>query len=554
MKQSRFRGIAILIFILATVFFMIPNIMQMVSPDSVKYLPDFWGSKKLKLGLDLRGGMQILLDVDTSKLPEKEKDGAVKSAIEVIRNRIDQFGVAEPSIQRVGTSRIMVQLPGLKEINRAKDLIGKTALLEFKMVAESDQIKNVMNAMDVFLSSNIDRYRYLNKYDEKSKEPKKSGNAASDILKNTAAPADSNKAQIDSLLAADSGHIFTNLTGTGKENGTVSYEDVDLVQALLKDSLFIQAVPSGFQIALGKEDKNDPKADREIYVLFSNAEVTGKYLSNAQTKIGSGYDPKTANKPYISFKFNREGAKKFDRLTGDNIKKRLAIVLDGIVYVAPTIQDRISRGEGQITGNFTLEETNDLVIVLKAGNLPAPVSIAEERTVGSTLGSDSIKAGAMATGMAFLFIVLFMLVYYGFSGLLADFALLINIFFIMAMMSMFQATLTLPGIAGIILTFGMAVDANVLIFERIREELKAGKTVRSAVESGFSRAMVTIWDSNLTTLIAAAVLYQFGTGPIRGFAVTLSIGILGSMFCAIVIVKAIFDNFVTKNNPSKLSV
>jgi SecD/SecF fusion protein len=553
MKQSTFRGVAILVFILATVFFMIPNIIQMVSPDSIKYLPDFWGSKKLKLGLDLRGGMQILLDVDTSKLPEKEKDGAVKSAIEVIRNRIDQFGVAEPSIQRVGSDRIMVQLPGLKEINRAKDLIGKTALLEFKLVAEGEQVKSVMNAMDIFLSTHIDRYRYLNKFNEQSKEPK-TANAAADILKNKAASVDSTKATIDSLLAADSGHIFTNLTGSGKENMSVAYEDIALVQTLLSDSLFVNAIPSGFQIALGKEDKNDPKADREIYVLFSNAEVTGKYLSFAQTKIGSGYDPKTANKPYISFKFNREGAKKFDRLTGDNVKKRLAIVLDGIVYVAPVIQDRISRGEGQITGNFTLQECNDLVIVLKAGNLPAPVSIAEERTVGSTLGSDSIKAGAMATGMAFLFIVLFMLLYYGFSGLLADFALVINIFFIMAMMSMFQATLTLPGIAGIILTFGMAVDANVLIFERIREELKAGKTVRSAVESGFSRAMVTIWDSNLTTLIAAAVLYQFGTGPIRGFAVTLSIGILGSMFCAIVIVKAIFDNFVTKNNPSKLSI
>ncbi|HNX00884.1 MAG TPA: protein translocase subunit SecD, partial [Candidatus Cloacimonadota bacterium] len=421
--------------------------------------------------------------------------------------------------------------------------------------AEGTQAKDVVNAMDVYLSKNIDRYRYLNKYNDKTNnEEKKTGNAATDILKTTKTAADTNRVVLDSLLAADSGHIFSNLVGSGKDTMTIAYEDANLLQTLVQDSLFKQAVPSGFQIAIGKEDKNDPRADRDVYVLYSNAEVTGKYLSNAQTKIGSGYDPKTANKPYISFKFNREGARKFDRLTGDNIKKRLAIVLDGIVYVAPVIQDRISRGEGQITGNFTMEECNDLVIVLRAGNLPAPVSVAEERTVGSTLGTDSIKSGALATGMALVFIIVFMLLYYGLSGLLADFGLIINIGFILAMMSLFQATLTLPGIAGIILTFGMAVDANVLIFERIREELKAGKTVRSAVEAGFHRATVTIWDSNLTTLIAAAVLYQFGTGPIRGFAVTLSIGILGSMFCAIVIVKGIFDNFVTKNNPDKLSV
>jgi preprotein translocase subunit SecD len=265
MKKTKFRGIAILIFIVATIFFLVPNILQMVSPDTLKYLPEFWGNKKLKLGLDLQGGMQILLDVDTSQLPEKEKDNAVKSAIEVIRNRIDQFGVAEPSIQRIGTDRIMVQLPGLKEINRAKDLIGKTALLEFKLVAEGEQVKSVMNAADVFLAKNIDHFRYLQKFSETDKN-KPANTTAANILQKTAA--DTSRAAVDSLLAEDSGHIFTNLVGSGKENMSIGYEDFNLMQTLLSDSMFTAAIPTGFQISMGKEDKNDPRADREIYVLY----------------------------------------------------------------------------------------------------------------------------------------------------------------------------------------------------------------------------------------------------------------------------------------------
>ena len=228
--------------------------------------------------------------------------------------------------------------------------------------------------------------------------------------------------------------------------------------------------------------------------------------------------------------------------------------MDNIVYSAPVIQDKIRGGEAVITGSFTIEEAQDLVIVLNAGNLPAPVKIIEERTVGPTMGSDSIKAGILAAIIGMAIVVLFMIIYYGLSGLIADIAVAVNIIFILAILTMFEATLTMPGIAGMILTIGMAVDANVLIFERIREELKAGKTIRSAVDSGFSRAMITILDANITTLITALVLYQFGTGPLKGFAVTLSIGIVGSMFASIILVKAIFDGFVTNTNRTKLSI
>jgi preprotein translocase subunit SecD len=253
-------------------------------------------------------------------------------------------------------------------------------------------------------------------------------------------------------------------------------------------------------------------------------------------------------------KMNRDGARKFEVLTGNNINRRLAIVLDGVIYAAPMIKDRIPRGEAQISGTFTLDEVRDLVIVLRTGNLKAPVKEARTVVVGASLGADSIRSGAMAGIVGFLAVVLFMLIYYKGAGFIADFALVCNIAFIGAMLAAFGATLTLPGIAGIILTIGMAVDSNVLIYERIKEELDNGKTARSAVDAGYNRATITIWDSQLTTLIAAAVLYNIGSGPVRGFAVTLAIGIVGSMFTAIVLVRAIFDAFILRKNKPTLSI
>jgi protein-export membrane protein SecD len=525
MKNVSWRSASILAFILVTVFFL--------APMFVPNLPEWWANKKIKLGLDLRGGMQILLDVDTSTLSTEQAKDAVDNAIQVIRNRVDQFGVAEPSIQKVGETRIMVQLPGVKDFERARSLIGKTAMLEFKFVAEREETEKVLNALDLYLKNNLNLYPKL-----------------AEFYKPISA------SETDTTFTTDTGKVFTNLINSGSGPFTVGYEDVPILTAMLKDTTFVRNIPAGFAIALGQENKQDLRADREAFIVHENAELTGDALDYAKVMMGSANsgDPSTANKPYISFKMNRDGARRFEVLTGNNINRRLAILLDDVVYAAPVIKDRIPRGEGQISGSFTLDEVRDLVIVLKTGNLKAPVNEARTVVVGASLGADSIKSGTMAGLIGFLAVVLFMLLYYKGAGFVADIALVFNIAFIGAMLAAFGAALTLPGIAGIILTIGMAVDANVLIFERIKEELDSGKTPRTAVDAGYKRAVITIWDSQLTTLIAALVLYNIGSGPVRGFAVTLAIGIVGSMFTAIVFCRSIFDNFVVTGNKKTMSI
>ena len=535
MRNRKIRGLIIVVVLLVTAYYFLPLV--------ISNLPSFWTSKRLKLGLDLQGGSQIQLEVDFTdlELPEKEKEDAVKTALQIIRNRIDQFGVSEPTLQRVGnTNRIIIQLPGLKDPSRAKDLIGKTALLEFKLLANSEQIQETYEKLDKFLAENIEKYDYLEEFSDVDTEEE-----ALDIL-------GSEEDTVDEEEITN--RVFTNLTTS--DDGypmIIQYENIPEFKQLLKDKDFQKQIPAGIQIALGKQDKNDPYNVRPVYVLKQRAEITGQYLEKAMTKIGQGYSPKDQG-PYIYLQFNKTGSKKFKNITGQNLDKKLAILLDDIVFIAPTIESRIPNGEARITGSFTIEECHDLVIVLNAGSLPAPVNIIEERTVGPTLGSDSIQAGILAAIIGMVAIFLFMLIYYGVSDFFADIAVVINMGFIIAIMTMLEGTLTMPGIAGMILTIGMAVDANVIIFERIRENLKLGKTIRTAVDGGFSRALVTILDANITTLITALVLYQFGTGPIKGFAVTLSIGIIGSMFASIVLVKAIFDGFVTNIARNKLSI
>jgi preprotein translocase subunit SecD len=390
----------------------------------------------------------------SQKAQQHIKKMAVDQAVETITNRIDQFGVAEPDIRPQGRDRILVQLPGIKDPKRAIDIIGKTALLEFKLVDED-------NSLEEALKGNI---------------------------------------------------------------------------------------PSGDEILY--QIKGEAGSQRKIpFLLKKRAVITGEYLTDARVQIDSRY-----NEPYVSLSFDSRGARLFGQITGANIKKRLAIVLDGVVNSAPVIQDKITGGRAQITGRFTMEESRDLAIVLRAGALPAPVKIIEERTVGPSLGKDSINKGLKSMIIGGIVVILFMVFYYKFAGLLADLALLLNIVFIAAGLAFFGATLTLPGIAGIILIIGMAIDANVLIFERIREELRLGKTPRAAVDSGYSKALVTILDANITTLIAALVLFQFGTGPVKGFAVTLSIGIIASLFTAIFITRVIFDYFIIERGMKKVSI
>jgi protein-export membrane protein, SecD/SecF family len=399
------------------------------------------------------------------------KDSAINQALETIRNRIDQFGVAEPLIQRQGLKQIVVQLPGIREPKRAKDLIKETALLEFKLLDEASKL-----SMDL-----------------PQRVPK------------------------------------------GKE------EDI------LKQ--FEGKLPEGDQILFEKMVEKDTGRESRIpYLVKKRVMLTGDVLSDARVSIGQ------FNEPYVSVTFDAKGAREFDRITGDNVKKRMAIVLDNTIYSAPVINERISGGRAQITGTFTTQEANDLAIVLRAGALPAPLKIIQDLTVGPSLGQDSIAKGVRATLFAGLLVVVFMMVYYKMSGVIADFALVLNLICLIGALAALNATLTLPGIAGIILTIGMGVDSNVLIFERIREELRQGKPVRLAVDSGYDKALLTIIDSHVTTLITGLVLFLFGTGPIKGFAVTLCLGITINLFTAMVGTKVVFDWINQRRKISELSI
>jgi preprotein translocase subunit SecD len=525
LKNISWRAILVIAVTIVAIVYILPSIKSGI-----------WPNKKINLGLDLQGGMHLVLEVKTNKavestierisqelndmmrneririqspisqnkqqltlqikgrkeidkfdqlmdkefkelrfasrtqtnetlnitldLPPEEvkniKKSAVDQALETIRNRIDQFGVSEPDIRIQGENRILIQLPGLKDPQRAKDLIGKTALLEFKLVDENNDLN-----------------------------------------------------------------------------------------AALKGQ-----VPAGSEILYEvKEDPTTHRTSKTPFLIKKRAVMTGAYITDAKVQIDSQY-----NEPYVSMKFDKKGSRLFERITEENVKKRLAIVLDNNVYSAPVIQEKIAGGEARITGSFTTDEARDLAIVLRAGALPAPVEILEERTVGPSLGADSIRMGLISMIVGGVIVIIFMMIYYKGAGLIADLALVMNILMIAAGLAAFQATLTLPGIAGIILTIGMAVDANVLIFERIREELQIGKTARAAVTAGYERATLTILDANVTTLIAALVLFQFGTGAVRGFAVTLSLGIIASVFTALLLTRMIFDYLLMNRSIKQISI
>jgi len=529
-KNIKMRATVTLVVVIIALLFLIPSMTQ--------NLPSLWKDnvEKIHLGLDLQGGMHLVLEVETDKAVESATerlsndlkdvlmdkkikfrnlvhtddnlisldlpDGAMKDrftvvlddyfpnldidateivegrervilkmnakdaeyirkfaldqSLETIRNRVDQFGVTEPEIIPQDNDRILIQLPGIKDPQRAINLIGKTALLEFKLVDDEHSLDEALRT----------------------------------------------------------------------------------------------SPPAGSMIAYGyRYDAERGKRIKTPYLLKSKTLLTGESLENAQVKISN-----RMGEPYVAIDFDSQGARDFDRITAQNVKKRLAIVLDGIVHSAPVIQERISGGSAQITGTFTMDEARDLAIVLRAGALPAPVKILEQRTVGPSLGQDSIDKGILSIIVGSILVLIFMIFYYGLSGIVANTALILNIILIMSALAAFRATLTLPGIAGIVLTIGMAVDANVLIFERIREELRLGKSPRAAIAGGYSKALLTIVDANITTLIAALVLFQFGTGPVKGFAVTLSIGIVCSMFTAIFVTRIIYDYFIWHRKIGRVSI
>ncbi|HDS09557.1 MAG TPA: protein translocase subunit SecD, partial [Firmicutes bacterium] len=412
-------------------------------------------SRKISLGLDLQGGIRVVLEVDTAGIPPSERKDAVDRVVAKIRTRIDQFGVSEPSVAKEGVNKIVVELPGVADTDRAIDLIQSTAFLEFKLVDDKGDVS-----------------RYL--------DP-----ATNEVLPNA-------------------------------------------------------VLPPGREILFQYTRDEMGKIVKRPFLIKSKTLLTGDMIKDARMNFPSGQ----FGYPYVSLEFDKKGGQIFYRITSQHQKEYLAIILDNIVVSAPIIEEPIPSGKAVIRGSFTIDSASDLALKLRTGALPAPVIVLHNQTIGPTLGKDSIYYGTISILIGGIIVMLFMIFYYRLSGIIVNLALIINIIIILGIMTLFNFTLTLPGIAGLILTVGMAVDANVLIFERTKEELRLGKTPGAAIDAGFKKAWITILDANVTTLIAALVLFKFGTGPIKGFAVTLSIGIVSSMFTAIVFTKLIFDVFL----------
>ncbi len=552
--------------------------------------------KRIKLGLDLQGGMRVVLEVNTGKLIEKlaknpdevfksllaeaeeeaalsneavvdiialkfqekeirlsryfgtirqdddeilaglkeDAEDAVTRAMEIIRNRIDQYGVSEPSIQRQGSRRIIVELPGVAREEEAKQLLQGTALLEFRIVRDPDFAFAIMQKVDEVLAGNIilpDTSETVSEITDTSLV------AAEDSIPTEELTEEEFKQQ----------HPFFSvalLDPQGRSaDAYVRGDERNKLEFILSRPEVQNVIPNNVEFVFSAKSMPGQEG-QEIYIMYmvnKAPELTGGIITDAVATI----NPNTSA-PIVNMTMNSEGATEWARITGANVGKRIAIMLDGSVFSAPNVQNKIPGGRSQITGMADLNEAKLLEIVLKAGALPAPVDIIEERTVGPSLGQDSVNSGFTSVMLGYLLVGIFMVFYYHRTGTIAAAVLTFTILFILGVLAGFNATLTLPGIAGIILTIGMAVDANVLIFERIREEMATGKTIKASIDSGFSRAYSAIIDSNITTFFTGIILFQFGTGPIQGFALTLMIGIAASLFSALVVARLIFDMMVAK--------
>lgn len=537
--------------------------------------------ESINLGLDLKGGMHLVLEVQKDKLPPEQADDARQRVLEIIRNRVDEFGVAEPVIQPQGEDRILIQLPGISDQERAKEIIAQTALLEFRLVEEPEDTKVVLDRIDMLLRNRL----LVEKGETAPAESAEEETAEEDIVA-SAEPAPGESAETEAAAAdtvtevaaaekdeledlfigdaaekavpgfeADEDMPFTSLLGFYGNDFVIPEENIPEIEKYLADPEVSALVPEGTELVLGMKlrtvtQQNAPFSRfKTLMLLEENADFKGSHLTDARTS--SNYQ---TIEPIVLLSFERKMVRKFAHFTGEHIGRRLAIVLDGRIHTAPVLRSRIPDGSAQIEGNYSWEEATDLAICLRSGSLPAPIKIVEERTVGPTLGADSIRAGAYSAVFGLVVVLLFMILYFKLSGIIANVALFLNLLFVLALLSMFHATLTLPGIAGIILTIGMAVDANVLIFSRIREEARTGKTVKATIDSGFSRAITTILDANTTTLLTAMFLYYFGTGPIRGFAVTLSLGIICSLYTSILVSRLIFESVYFGGKFKKISV
>lgn len=604
MKKHRGKIIFIIASILISLYLLYPTyndytygnkLKSLSGEDSLKYLDEHETAirdarlKRLKLGLDLQGGMRVVLEVNVLKLLEdlaknkddvfnqiitdvreesktsdevvaemlrrkfdeknirlsryygnireqneeileklsNESETAIDRAIEVVRNRVDQYGVSEPSIQKQGARRIIVELPGVSKEAEVRQLLQGTALLEFKLLKDPEITLKIAESIDKFLA----------------------GKSITDSTKADSALAIAYKDTTQKILPDDEGtvadaakeHPFFYLARPepeGRGEFYVSEENKEKVNRILKRPEIIKIIPNDMEFVWSAKPAFTAEGKRwfTLYSVKTMAELTGGVIVNARATIDQNY-----NQPIVTMEMNAEGSRDWARITGANINKRIAIMLDNSVFSAPVVRTKIVGGNSQVEGMDNIDEARLLEIVLKAGALPAPVEIIQQQTVGPSLGQDSINKGIFSSLLAFGITIIFMIFYYSKSGMVADFAMLLNLLFVLAVLAGFGGTLTLPGIAGIILTMAVAVDANVLINERIREELLTGKTFGAAIDAGYTKAFTAIFDSNLTTFFTGVILYNFGSGPIQGFALTLMIGVAASMFSAIVITHVVLN-------------
>jgi len=617
-KKNRWKIILIIISIVATLWYLYPTykdinyqkkLSELRGEDSLKFVQQHIDDiqkvkqKRIKLGLDLQGGMYVALEVDIVKMLdnlaknkdetfrqilaevkkkavvsqepitsillrefqsrgirlsryygdirqsdseiiselEKQAEDAVDRALEVIRNRVDKYGVAEPSIQKQGSNRIVVELPGVKERGEVRQLLQSTAVLEFKLLKPADIAIKVMQTIDNYLAGKgvvdtTDTLRTTASSDTTKKDTVKT--IASELGADTTAG-------LSEFERFKKEHPFFAYVRVDEQTGIgfVLARDKKMVEYILSRPDVVNLIPPDFEFVWSAKPftAQDGNQYYNLLAVKKDPEITGKVITEARATI----DPDN-NAPIVIMRMNSEGAREWARITGANINKHIAIILDGTAYSWPVVRTKIIGGSSQIEGLDSPEEARLLEVVLKAGALPAPLEIVEERTVGPSLGEDSIQKGLKAALLSFIVIVLFMVIYYSTGGFIANLALVLNIAFILAVLAGFNATLTLPGIAGIVLTIGVAVDANVLIYERIREELAIGRTLRSAIDEGYSKAFSAIFDANITTFLTGLILYNFGSGPIQGFALTLMIGIIANLFSAVFITKVIYDIIAEK--------
>lgn len=494
---------------------------------------------------------------------EDEAEDAINRVLEILVNRVDQFGVAEPTIQKQGDQRIIVELAGVQDSERARALLESTALLEFFIVKDINTTNQLMVSIDQVLKgdASISAVTKTASKDQlnDSQESDDQTVSVSELFGETEdSEASSDSAVVDENIFAER-PFSAMLRNLGQTIGVPEKNVYAVKKILERPEVQEKLATVGGKFLFSHKAEEYPLVDGTLETMYSlflvedAAELTGGVVEEAKANLGP-QGSTSAGQPIVNLTMNSDGARKWSIVTGSNVGRQVALVLDKKVHMAPNIREKISGGSTLIEGFADINEAKDIAIVLRAGALPAPVDIIQEKVIGPSLGADSVRSGTLSVIIGLGLVLVFMLIYYRFAGLIADFALIWNIVLVLAVLASLQATLTLPGIAGLILTVGMSIDANVIIFERIREELRKGKTPKAAVSSGYDRALTTIIDANMTTVIAALVLWQFGTGPIKGFATVLFWGILISMFTAIFVTRTIFNSFTSRKGFTKLSI